>query len=112
MKSDGPPPIAMGGSTAPASMPPMKEGQAMEGRVIMDAVVTALEKTLPLFGSTSNEGQAILKALESFKIFGPASPDLSQAQAKKIGLGAPPIQMPGAAQQSQPSGPPPLAAAA
>jgi hypothetical protein len=78
------PPVAPG-STSPATVQPQNRGQEASGRTALSMVVTALEKIAPMFPMGSKEKSAIIRALGDFnKLFGPASPDLGNAQMKML----------------------------
>jgi len=74
-------------------MPPQNKGMDGQARVIGAAVATALTKMLAMLDPMSKQAQAARKALDILtKEFGPASADISRAQAKTFASNAPPVQ--------------------
>jgi hypothetical protein len=84
------------GNTAPATVAPNSTGMQIRGRVQAFIAMKMLEGAIQLLGSTSDEGQAALKALTILsKTFGKASGDITRQEVKLIGERTSPVDMPG-----------------
>src|SRR5262245_30396280 len=83
------PPNAMTppGPTGQAAMAPNRQGQRLQGMVVANIGLTMLDRALGMIGSQSDEGQALLKAIQALsKIFqAPRGQDLSQSEMKLMG---------------------------
>lgn len=94
----GAPPNAMQppGPTGPATMAPNRQGQRLQGMIAANIGLVMLDKALGMVGSTSDEGQALLKAIQALsKIFSaPRSHDLSNAEMKLMGAKQGPMAPP------------------
>lgn len=68
-------------------MAPNRQGMRIRGMVTANMGLKQLDMALALLGSSSEEGQAILKALSALsKIFSaPRSPDFGNAEMKLMG---------------------------
>lgn len=74
-------------------MPSPNKGMEGQARVIGSAVATAMTKMLAMLDPMSDEARDTRKALDIItKRFGPASQDLSRAQAKTFMADAPGVQ--------------------
>ncbi len=72
----------------PMATPAPKEGEAQQAMVNVSMVFQLLEKSLPAFGSQSDEGKAVLNALKTLNgVFGkerPKADELIPAQLQQL----------------------------
>lgn len=107
MMAPPPRPTPAPGATSPATVAPQMQGQRMRGFIGATIAIKYLESLVPLFGATTEEGSAVLKALSIMaKKFGgtKASPDLQRQEIKTLGEQVPPAgpaaaEMPGMVRQ-------------
>lgn len=100
MMAPPPRPVPAPGATSPATVAPQMQGQRMRGYIGATIAIKYLESLVPLFGATTDEGSAVLKALSIMaKKFGStkASPDLQRQELKTLGEQVPPAGPPGGA---------------
>lgn len=86
----GAPMVPGPGPTAPAGVATDNQGARMSGMVMAGVAVKALERAVALVGATTEEGQAILKALTGLsKVIGQPNTDVTRQEVKLLDTSAP-----------------------
>lgn len=108
-----PPEVPPGPQAAPMAQPSPNEGDAQIGRVNVESAMTMLEQAVPVLGSNTPEGAAVLKALTLLsKIFArQEAQQLVPAQVMELMRAQQPSQLAGMIGQP-PQGAAPMQAAA
>src|SRR5262245_12091747 len=95
----GGPPMVPPGTTAPASVPTLNQGNIDRGRTIVSMASRMLVEALGLVGADTPEGQDIVSMLKlSGRRFGQATGGLEQAETKMLADKTPPVTTPTPAQ--------------